>query len=403
MVMLQPHHDPDAHEGGLYVHVPFCLRKCGYCDFYSLPMERSRSDITVYALLAELDRHLPSLPFALRTIFVGGGTPTVLPMPAFARLFERLGQLAADSDVVEFTVEANPDTFDAEKADVLRQNRVNRLSFGAQSFVPSELQTLDRTHHPENVIHSVHLARERGFEHVSLDLIFGIPGQTADTWRQSLETACALPIDHLSCYGLTFEPQTPLTLRKDQGKIVPMNDDVESQLFLLTGEVLAGQGFTRYEISNFARRTLEPDTVYPVLGSQNPAQTCRHNLFYWNNQPYLGLGPSAASFVGGQRRKNVSDLAEYLSKIQKDENPVESCEIRDQLGFAHDLAMLRLRLTEGIDVAAFHRRTGLEARIFFADAIATHVPGGLLEDTGTHLRLTPQGMLLANVVMADFV
>jgi oxygen-independent coproporphyrinogen-3 oxidase len=321
------------------------------------------------------------------TVFVGGGTPTVLPADELRRLLGALQQHTVAVGDVEFTVEANPATVTPATADLLVAAGVNRVSLGAQSFDPAELRVLDRAHAPEDVPRTVQTCRAAGIRQLSLDLIFGIPGQTPASWAASLAAALALAPDHLSCYGLTYEPDTPLRARRDAGLVHPVDEDLEAELFERTIDTLAAAGFEQYEISNFAR----------------PGSRCRHNLRYWRNEPYLGLGPSAAGFIDEVRYKNVADTAAYTAAVAEGRSPRCEEETLPPQRRARETAVLELRLIEGIDRRRFSARYGIDPVALFGDALTRHTANGLLVVTGTHVRLTRRGLLCANVVMADVV
>lgn len=372
---------------GLYLHVPFCETKCGYCDFYSVPLKDRATSPLVRALVRELDQRESSIDGPFHTIFVGGGTPTLLPPDDLKLLFERLGLVARRDHVAEFTTEANPATVNEQKINLLIESGVNRISFGAQSFHQRELDVLERLHNPDDIAPAVATAQRGGIRHVNLDLIFGIPGQTVQTWRHSLQRALDLGTDHLSCYGLTYEPHTPLTARMQQGLVAPCDNDLEADMYLLAIELLAGHGFQQYEISNFAK----------------PGCECRHNLIYWNNQPYLGIGPSAASYVGGARFKNIPHIETYVREIEAHRPAWRESERLTGEDLAGELVMLQLRLNRGLDLADFQARTSLNPLELYAEQIAEHSAAGLLECTERHLRLTDAGRLVADRVITDFI
>jgi oxygen-independent coproporphyrinogen-3 oxidase len=374
---------------GLYVHVPFCRTKCGYCDFYSRVPAAGQPGRYVDAVLAELAGG-PAGPggrVRVRTIFVGGGTPTILPVDELSRLFGVLGELARRDGVSEFTVEANPASLDDAKARVLREAGVNRVSIGVQSFAAQELKTLGRSHQAEDVAPTVRSARRWGFSHVNLDLIFGIPGQTERSWEESLRMAMELGPDHIACYGLTYEPGTPLHRRWVEGALDPCGEETEARMYECAIDTLTSAGFEHYEISNFAR----------------PGARCEHNLAYWRNEPYVGLGPAAASYFEGVRTRNVADVEQYIRRIALGQSPVVESERLDAKERAGETAMLQLRLTDGIDRRSFERQTGFDAMALFADVIRSHVAGRRLTVTPTHIRLTRSGLLIADSVMADFI
>lgn len=381
----------DSHIGW-YLHLPFCRTKCGYCDFYSLPTISGLIGDLVRSILAELSRRAPRRP--VETIFIGGGTPTELPPEALEMLLAGVAERAGP--VSEWTVEANPTSAPKPKLEILRRLGVNRVSFGAQSFRPDELKVLERLHDPRHIGESVRAARAVGFENVSLDLIYAIPGrkspavppQTLSRWRESLRQAIDLDPDHLSCYGLMYEPGTALTRLRDQGDIIPCADAVEADMFELTIEELGAAGYDHYEISNFAK----------------PGRQCRANIIYWNNQEYLGVGPSAVSYLDGMRQKNVPDVRSYVRLMQSDPGAVVTeHEQLAPLAHACETAVQMLRMTQGIDVNKFQTQTGFDARELFARPIQRFGDLGLLESDDRTIHLTRRGLLLANRVMADFL
>jgi len=371
----------------LYLHVPFCTTKCGYCDFYSLGGGVQPTGRLVECLLAELTRRLTQFEPVLVTIFVGGGTPTVLGGQELTRLFWSLGQLASLHPVGEFTVEANPETLDTDKANALLRADVTRLSLGAQSFHPAELAVLERIHDPASLAASVKTARAAGFEQINLDLIFGIPGQTLVSWRDSLRAALELEPTHLACYGLTYEPGTALAARRDRGLVQPCDENLEAEMFCATIDELAAAGFQHYEISNYAL----------------PGCRCEHNLRYWRNEPYLGIGPSAASYVNGRRWRNVPHLDRYLQTVEAGCWPETDVETLDALSAIRETAMLGLRLREGVAVAAVRRRFGVDPLALFRPMIESFSALGLLEADQRFIRLTRRGLMVANEVMAEFL
>jgi oxygen-independent coproporphyrinogen-3 oxidase len=380
----------------VYVHVPFCHTICGYCDFYSTVLDRSATGPLVDALIAELEQALdgrgrpsPNRPLEprVRTVFVGGGTPTTLPSADLVRLLQRLVTLPAANGPPEFTVEANPATVNDRVAHLLAEAGVNRVSIGAQSFDPSELRVLERIHRPAQVEQTVRACRRAGLRSLNLDLIFGVPGQSLDSWLASLRAALALGPDHLSCYGLTYEAGTPLFEQLRAGRVRPVEPGLEAEMYEATIDTLAAAGLRHYEISNFAR----------------PGFECLHNLAYWHNEPYLGIGPSAAGFVDGLRYRNVADTAEYVRAIHAGRSPRVEEERLPPDRRARETVMLELRLIEGMDRRHFEGRFGHDPVALYAEAVARHVELGLLEVTPSHLRLTRAGLLVADSVIADFL
>lgn len=383
---------PAVEIGGLYVHVPFCFHKCHYCDFYSITRQTpERKRLYVDLLLREAEHWAalaqPGRLLRPRTIFFGGGTPTLLAMEDMQRLIKGLGARLDLSACDEWTVEVNPATATEEYCRMMRQAGVNRLSFGGQSFNPTELKLLERHHHPDDVPRSLEMARNAGFERLSVDLIYAICGQDLASWANSLEAAISLQTEHLSCYGLTFEPNTPLAVRKRLGQVQAVEETVELEMLRYTRDRLARAGLYAYEISNYAKGGAE----------------CRHNLMYWNGGDYIGLGPSAASHVRGWRWKNQPHLGRWETSIESGRLPATEVEFLSPTRRAGELAMLMLRLRDGIDYGKFFARTGLSARSVFADAIDRFSSIGLLESDEAGVRLTPAGLAVADSLASEFL
>jgi len=373
---------------GLYIHVPFCLHKCHYCDFYSLVETGPESRHTAFTdrLIEEIRAAGPWLSGPLETIFVGGGTPTLLEPDLWARLLAAIGADLNLQPDCEFTVEANPDALSAELLDVLVAGGVNRLSMGAQSFDPVLLKALERTHDPQNVRRGIELARAAGITNVNLDLIFGIPGQRLDGWATDLDAVLALEPTHLSCYNLTYEPNTPLAAKLRRGAIERVDEDVEADMYEATIDRLAGAGFEHYEISNWAR----------------PGRACRHNLLYWRNGSWWPLGPGAAGHFNGIRWKNVPRLGEYLRVRLLP--PITGQEQLDQDGRIGEILMLGLRLMEGIGLDRLESLLSVGDRGELRRAVVDrYTTAGLLEQSGGRLRFTRAGLLLADTVLADLL
>ncbi len=372
---------------GLYIHVPFCETKCGYCDFYSVPLGDRATSPVVDATLRELDDRTKAAPEPIATIFVGGGTPTLLPPADLQRLMGALATIARQHAVEEFTVEANPATVDEPKARLLVENGVTRVSMGAQSFFPAELAALERLHSPQDIPPSVETLRRCGVRQVNLDLIFGIPGQSLDSWRQSLARAIELAPDHIACYGLTYEPATRLTAQLHHGHVTPCDEDIEADMFNATVDVLGAAGYRQYEISNFAR----------------PGCECRHNLLYWRNQPYIGVGPSAAGCLSGRRYKNVPDIAAYVRRMEERGDAEAESETLTREMLALELVMMQMRLSDGLSVSDFRQRVGVDPRHQYAAALSRLVQKGWVTATCHRIALTRAGMLVANRVIAEMV
>lgn len=336
----------------LYIHTPFCVHKCHYCDFYSFVDSRDQQEAFVDRLIEELEAlspHAVAGDGGLRTIFVGGGTPSLLRVELWERVLrtlDRVFDLAAirggerdEWGAAEFTVECNPESATPELMSVLKAGGVNRVSIGAQSFHDKHLKTLERWHNPENVARAVEAARRAGIERQSVDLIFAIPGQTLEEWDADLKRALGLGTTHLSCYNLTYEPNTAMTKRLALGQFTPCPEELEEEMFLHTVATLCSAGLERYEVSNFAR----------------PGDESRHNIAYWLQEQWLAAGPSASGHAwagssmraGSARWKNVPRLGDYLSSSGF--APVMDVEAPDPARLVRERIMMGLRLARGLE------------------------------------------------------
>ncbi|MCC7146440.1 MAG: radical SAM family heme chaperone HemW [Phycisphaeraceae bacterium] len=375
------------------MHIPFCFHKCHYCDFYSLPDSPTgingpaagsdRQSAFVDRLLKEIRFQAQRYTLRPRTVFFGGGTPTLLEAELWKKILETMRQMGLLDDVAEFTVEANPETLHENLLTVLVQGGVNRISIGAQSFNVTHLKTLERWHEPASVTRAVTLARKAGIANINLDLIFAIPGQTPDDVRDDLSQALHLQPDHISCYGLTYEPNTALTQRQRAGQIQPVDEEIERRMYGLVRQILAQTGYEHYEISNWAR----------------PGRQCLHNLVYWENDSWLGFGPSAASHVQGRRWKNVPHLGAYISSVAS--APVADEEELDVNRHVGEVLMLRLRLRAGAE------RSWLNALLRDDHARWDKVRDlerlGMLAWRDDHLQLTEEGLYVADAVISQLL
>jgi oxygen-independent coproporphyrinogen III oxidase len=363
-----------------YVHVPFCAHHCGYCDFAVAVGQDHQIELYLDALSAELAT-LGS-PQPVRTLFLGGGTPTHLSPAQLERLLAAVLRWLPPEGGHEFSVEANPDTLDAERVAVLADHGVTRVSVGAQSFHPHLLRALDRRHAPEEVPAAVERVRRR-IAQVSLDVIFGVPGQTEAEWRADLARALALGPDHVSTYGLTYEKGTALWKRRQRGAVRPLGEEEELALYAAAIDTLEAAGFEHYEISSFAR----------------PGRRCRHNQVYWANEAYFGFGMGAARYVRGRRELNTRDLRAYVRRALSGEPTAFQSEELPPEERARETMALGLRRAEGIGRAAFRAQTGYELDAVAGDALPALVEQGLLEDDGARVCLTRRGKYVADAVI----
>lgn len=376
-----------AHDSscGLYVHVPFCETKCGYCDFFSVAVKGYDTALLVDRIKRELRLRLADPPVQVSTVFCGGGTPTILPADQLGGLLDAIAEVVDLHDVAEFTVEANPATVDDEKAELLVRKGVSRVSMGAQSFFPDELATLERIHVPGDIKPSVATLRRCGDLQVNLDLIFGIPGQTLDTWSQSLRRAMELEPDHIACYELMYEPGTVLTAMRSAGKITPCEENLEADMYeCMVGTLTAG-GYEQYETSNFAK----------------PGCRCEHNLIYWRNQPYIGVGPSAVGCLNGRRYKNVADVAGYIRTMDERGHGEAESETIDTEKLITEMVMMQLRLVEGLSIESFRHRTGLDPVALFGSTLDDLATRGIVTISESHIALTHDGRLVSDAVVRE--
>lgn len=387
---VRPSSLPPVDVPGLYVHVPFCFHKCHYCDFYSITRQSpERMAAFVDLVLAEAMLWASDAGPRLRpkTVFFGGGTPSLLPIAEMRRLIEGLRSRFDFSMVNEFTIEANPATVTSEYCLMLRESGVDRISFGAQSFDRRELATLERHHDPDDVPRSIEIARNARFSRLNVDLIYAIPGQSAESWAASLESAIGLRTEHLSCYGLTYEPNTPLAVKKRLGQVFPAEESSELKMLHHTRARLSRAGLPPYEISNYAA----------------PGQECQHNLLYWTGGSYAGLGPSAASHVEGHRFRNRPHLREWEESIQAGRLPAIDVEYLSPRQRAGELVMLMLRLSRGIRFDDFADRTGFDARAVFADRLDELSRRELISITPDSFALTETGIDVSDTIASEFL
>ena len=372
---------------GIYIHIPFCRSKCDYCDFYSLAGREDRMDAYQKALLAHLGETAPlARGIPVDTVYFGGGTPSFY---GDKRLRELLTAIRKQFDVerdAEITLEANPDSVDLRALRRLRRAGFNRLSLGMQSACPAELSAVHRPHTVQQTDQAVTAARKAKFGNLSLDLIYGLPGQTMDSWKATVEHALSLIPQHLSCYGLKVEEGTPLARRVEAGEVLP-DDDMQADLYLWTVGRLDRAGYPQYEISNFAK----------------PGYESRHNLRYWLTRPYIGFGPGAHSDFGGRRYSFVRDLDAYIDGVLSGGAIIDSEELIPQRERGGEYLMLRLRTVQGIEEWEYRNAycldfAPLERRLtqFQAQGWAEQTPEG-------RWRLTPKGFLVSNQLIGDLM
>ncbi len=363
----------------IYLHIPFCVRKCGYCDFYSEAAVSGELPSFLDALHREINLRSvdPSgRAETVETVFFGGGTPSLLKPESIEGLLERIRRVFRMAPKAEISIEVNPGTVTAEDLRGYRAAGVNRISLGVQSFSDADLAMLGRIHSAEDGRRAVRAAREAGFRNLGLDLIFGIPGQTPDRWENTLETALSFAPDHLSAYALTVHPHTPFGRRVQGGEWTLPGEDELTAMFRNASERLTAAGYEHYEVSNFAL----------------PGLRCRHNEGYWTFRPYLGFGPSAHSFAGGKRFWNVADLREYTDRLSRNQLPVAGTERIGGNKRRLEAIALGLRRREGVLLEWIGEKK---------DRIASLVDEGIALVEDGSLKLTEKGFLLADAVAAE--
>jgi len=373
---------------GIYVHIPFCIKKCPYCDFYSIT-DQSLEHLFIEALIKEMQiisRH----PLFFDSLYLGGGTPSVLKPANIGKIIENAYRLFNILTASEVTIEVNPGTITPEKLKGYRDIGINRLNIGVQSFQDANLDFLGRIHSSNDAKKTIKWARKAGFDNIGIDLIYGIPGQTKKAWISDLQKAVEFEPEHLSCYMLTYEKGTPLDRDRQQGKFKPVADFLTGKLFETTMEYLTNCGYVQYEISNFAK---------------DVHRKSRHNLKYWSVTPYLGFGPSAHSFIEFQRYRNCRNVKKYINHIKEGRLPVEEKEILNREQRMMEMIYLGLRKTDGININAIDEQLGINFCQIFAEKIKQ------LEKDGYILHIQPKnrcalsrkGMLFLDSIASMFI
>ena len=388
-------------ETSIYLHIPFCRRRCGYCDFNTFAGFSHAIPDYVKALVNEISfvsqKQQQRTP--ITTVFFGGGTPSLLEISDFEKIVKQLQTGFDFSPLVEMTLEANPGTVTREKLRDLKQLGFTRVSFGMQSAHPRDLEMLDRQHSFSDVANAVAWSRMAGFEHINLDLIFAIPGQSLERWQDTLKLAADFQIDHLSLYSLIIEEGTPMATWYANGLLEDIDEDLNAAMYQSARDILEKRGFIQYEISNYARRL--PDGL---------ESRCRHNLNTWRYQPYFGFGAGAHGFIGHTRTENVNIIPQYIKSLNQPQGDWPAAKAITQLtkwDEMQEFMMVGLRLTdEGISQRDFNNRFNLQLSQVFGQQIHKCLRNGLLEMIPNDLdrmRLTEKGRLLGNQVFIEFV
>ncbi|MCX7772031.1 MAG: radical SAM family heme chaperone HemW [Clostridia bacterium] len=377
-----------SREMGLYIHIPFCKQKCYYCDFPSYAHMEAYWEAYVDALIKELnDKGELYSGRAIKTIFIGGGTPSLLATRDINRIFEAIHARFTLVPGCETTIESNPGTLDAQKLKVYRQVGINRLSMGLQAGQDRLLKALGCIHTFEDFKQAVYLAQKHGFININADIIFGIPEQTMDDWHETVQRLMAFELTHLSCYSLKIEEHTVFGSLRDEGKLSEMDDELDRCMYHYAVEKFMASGFPQYEISNFAK----------------PQYVCKHNMNYWERGEYIGLGAGAHSFTDELRYANTPDVRDYIAGIQKGTPVITEENAISKEEALSEAIILGLRLNMGIDLSEVSHTFGVDVASKFSKELSALTMQKLVEQKGSVIRLTAKGLDLANQVFIQFI
>ncbi len=374
-------------ELGIYIHIPFCVSKCKYCDFLSMPMDEVAQAAYVKALCSEIKAFADSYreKYIIKSVFFGGGTPSILKCEFMREIFDCIYTSFDLKQNCEITIECNPGTVDENKLMFYYVNGVNRLSFGLQSVNNDELATLGRIHSYGDFLHSYELAVKAGFTNINVDLMSALPGQTVDSWKKTLKEIARLKTAHISAYSLILEEGTPLYDMVEGGQINNLPDeDSEREIYRLTDKILTEYGYHRYEISNYSRDGKE----------------CEHNKIYWTGGEYAGFGLGAASLIGRTRYSNTRDFKQYLDNPLCDKENESILTAQDSMA---EFMYLGLRMTKGVKPSEFKNRFGRHITNVYGDVLRKYTESGFMECSEEYIRLTEKGIDVSNYIFSDFI
>lgn len=373
---------------GLYIHIPFCVKKCEYCDFLSWNAGEEERQQYVAALLSEIESYREfAKGYRVSTIFVGGGTPSVLRPKQMERILQKIYEVFELEKRPEITIEVNPGTVDEEKLQCYKANGVNRLSMGLQSVKDEKLRLLGRIHTYQEFAESYELARKVGFDNISIDLISSVPGQTLQEWKEELEIAAVQNPEHISVYQLIIEEGTPFYEKYAEHPELLPDEETSREIYLWTGRFLKEAGYEQYEISNYAK----------------PGKESRHNLKYWERGDYLGLGLGAASMVRNIRMSNTKDMKTYLERCDKPKTMREDVQFLEEPRQMEEFMFLGLRKTRGVSKKEFRRIFGREMDMVYEKALHKCLENGMLLEHKDRIFLSEEGTLLSNMVLSEFL
>lgn len=371
---------------GIYIHIPFCRKKCIYCDFYSVGI-RGLEDAYIDAVIAECRLRKDELHGnEVKTVYIGGGTPSLLSPELVKKLKNGIGDIVNLTSVEEFTIEVNPDDVTPQYISEVKATGINRVSMGVQSFVDTELQTINRRHDASQALAAIKAIKEAGIGNISIDLIYGLPGQTLESWKLSLDVALKQNVPHISCYNLSYEEGTRLYRMRDEGKISECNDELCVEMYRLMSNTLRSAGYEHYEVSNFAL----------------PGMYSRHNSSYWTGDVYLGLGASAHSFDGFERSYNIAEVRRYIADICQGNLVCEREKITLDERY-DEYVMIHLRTSKGIDVSLVDSLFGKKYAMHFKKEAVRHVDANLLLENNGIYSLTEDGVMLSDMIIRDLM
>lgn len=382
------HMEDKMKEISIYIHIPFCIRKCYYCDFTSFSNLNEKIPLYMNSLKTELELYREKLlAYSIKTIFIGGGTPSAIEGRYIYDLLVHLYKNFNLSKDMEITIEVNPGTIDKEKAKIYKEAGINRVSIGVQTFNNRLLKSIGRIHEVEQIYESYKLLRKEKIENINMDLIFGLPNQTLEDVLFSIEEAIRLGVEHISHYSLILEEGTQFYNLNKKGKLNLPDEDEERLMYHKATEYLVEKGYSHYEISNYAL----------------PGFECRHNLVYWDLLPYLGIGLGSHSYMENKRFFNTSNILNYIEKLGSKLLPIEGEEIINKSTEIEEYCILGLRKIKGIDKNEFKKRFNVEIEDIYGDVINKHIKNGLIIDDGRSIMLTKKGLDLSNLVEVDFL
>ena len=371
-------------EISLYIHIPFCKQKCFYCDFPSYAGKERFKEDYVDALIKEIERI--GNGYIIKTIFIGGGTPSYLEVNQIEKLLVAINKLNLHKDI-EFSMECNPGVLFKEKLVVMKNGGVNRISFGLQSTKDSLLKDVGRIHSYGEFLDNFNLAREVGFENINVDIMYGLPNQTVEDWKDTLETICSIKPEHISAYSLIIEEGTVFYDLYEKDLLKLPTEDMEREMDRLTKSILKDYGYHQYEISN-----------YSLVGKE-----CKHNKVYWQLKDYIGLGTASSSYIDGVRIKNIDDIEEYINKINSDLEVYEEKYKNSEEDEIEEFIFMGLRMNEGIDINEFEERFNKSIESIYKKVLDKNIKNGLLKKDTKRIYLTPIGMDFSNNVMSEFI